>query len=532
MRAVELDADCLERVLQFVSDSGLLRAAHTARALDTAWNAAVNVRSTRLREVQGSTAQINLPRLLFQMPNLAMLETAYSPICPAVCKRLDSKYLKELHLGNCSLLDASDLVFVSSLTQLSTLKLGRTRGTASAVLAQCSNLRNLRTLQLQGFTSLAEKLMTNLIPLTGLQHLSLLADEDSKATLRSLSMQLLSWCTPHLTSFECGKLESTYPLAALRGLEHLQVLSLTNCKLFLNPDCTGHDLLAELAHLTQVASVSLKQLPTRAANCGQIVHDMQQLKHLKGLHVQQGSSRGMLEGLTALTNLAELVLLDELTHIQSRSTLSQVLPRLHRLTKLELRVSGDVLVEGFRLFRNLPYLRQLKFEGVHCEDKGLLQLFWGLTSLVAPVTSLSFRNADFSWSLPGLFHTAAGSQVIDLDLGRFPMHGLKDFAKVFPDVTSLRLIVDMVRPVLLQDWVKLQELFVDWQPLETMAEVDPVFVCASLAGLPELRQVTLQCPAAGRIGNTSCFALLKHSQHNILQLLPGVDVYICQSEAS
>ena len=529
---MDLDADCLERVLQFVSDSGLLRAAHTARAVDSAWNAAVNVRSTRLLEVLVTTAQINLPYLLSQMPNLAALEAAYSAICPAACKQLDSKQLKELHLGNCSLLEAPDLVFVSSLTQLSTLRLGKSRATASAVLEQCSNLRNLRTLELHGFTSLNEKLMTNLIPLTGLQHLSLIADEDSKATLQSLSMQLLSWCTPHLTSFECGKLESTYPLAALRGLEHLQVLSLTNCKLFLNPDSTGHDLLAELAHLTQVTNISLRQLPTKAANTGQIMHDMQQLKHLKGLHVQQGKSRGMLEGLTALTNLAELVLLDELTHTQSRSTQSHVLPTLYQLTKLELTVSGDVLVEGFRLFRNLPYLRHLQFEGVQCDNKGLVQLFWGLTSLVAPVTSLGFRNTDFSRSSPGQFHTPAGAHVIDLDLGRFPMHGLRDFAKVFPDVSSLRLIVDMAQQLLLQDWVRLQKLFIDWQPLETIAAINPVLVCASLAGLSELRQVTLQCPAAERVGDSSYFALLNDSQHSILQLLPGVDVCICQSEAS
>ena len=527
MEPVELDADSLDRVLQLVSDSTLLRAVHTSRLLDKSWEAAVNVRAQRLREVTAVSDPCNLARLLAKLPNLLTLDAAYSSITPEVCEQLHTMQLKELTLAQCASLEPQHFLFLHQLTQLEYLKLSKIRAAASTILEQCNNLRRLRHVELHGFTSLNEKLFTNLLPLTALRSLSLTADEDSNATLRSLSMQLLAWCTPHLTSFECGKIESTYPLAALRGLEELQKLSLTNCKLFLKPDITGHDLLVEIAHLTQLTSVSLRQLATRPSDYSQMKQDIRQLKHLKSLTVEQGKARGMLEGLTALTNLAELVLLDELTHIQSRFVLSEMLLSLYQLTHLDIQVSGDVLVEGFRLFRNLPYLRQLNFQGVKCNDsKGVVHLFWGLTSLVAPVTRLRLRDADFSGAHFGRYHTAAGANVAELDLGRFPLHSLASFSKVFPDVISLRLIVHTFMDMPLQSWAQLQKLCVEWQPVESTVDVDPLDMCVSLVALPRLKQLTIECPA-GQAGDKQFFAQIADRHQDMLQALPGVDVVVC-----
>lgn len=528
MNPVELDADSLDRVLQYVSDSSLLRAVHTTRLLNKSWEAAINIRAQRLREVTASSSPCNLAQLLAKLPKLASLEAAYSSISPQVCKQLETMQLKQLSLMHCAVLEPLHFSFLHHLTQLEVLKLGKVRAAASTVLQQCSCLHTLQHLDLHGFTAVDEKLFTNLVPLTRLKSLSLIADEDSNATLRSLSMQLLSWCTPHLTSFECGKLESTHPLAALRDLQELQKLSLTNCKLFLKPDMTGHDLLVEMAQLSQLTSVALRQFATRSSDSSQMLQDLRQLKHLKSFTVQQGKARGMLEGLTALTNLAELVLLDELTYIQSRFVLSEVLLSLYQLTHLDIRASGNVMVEGFRLFRSLPYLRQLNFQGVKSNDfKGVVHLFWGMTSLVAPVTRLSLRDADFTNAHPGQYHTPAGANVTDLDLGRFPLHSLTTFAKVFPDVVSLRLIVDTFQHMPLQNWERLQQLDVDWQPQESVIDVDLLDMCVSLAVLPHLRQLTLECPT-GQAGGKLYIEQIVDRHQEMLQALPGVDVLICQ----
>lgn len=531
MQPVELDVDSLDRVLQYVSDSGLLRAVHTTRLLNKSWEAAVNSRAQQLREIVGSAKPCNLACLLAKSQNLAALDAAYSLVSPEICKQLEVMQLQHLSLTHCTALEPRHFLFLGHLTDLKTLKLGKIRAAASTVLEQCNSLHSLQQLDLHGFTSIHEKLFTNLIPLTGLQSLSLIADEDGNAMLRSLSMQLLSWCAPHLTSFECGKLESTHPLAALRELQELQKLSLTNCKLFLKPDVTGHDLLVEIAHLTQLTSVSLRQFATRSTDSSQMLQDLRQLKHLRSLTVQQGKARGMLEGLTALTNLAELVLLDQLTPIQSRFVLSELLLGHYQLTHLDLHASGNVMVEGFRLFRNLPYLKQLEFQGVKSNDfKGVVHLFWGLTSLVAPVTKLSLHNADFSNAHPGQYHTPAGANITDLDLGRFPLHSLTTFASVFPDVVTLRLVVDTFQGLPLKSWARLRQLYLDWQPLETIIDVDPLDICASLAVLPQLSKLTIECPS-GQAGDKLYVEQVEHRHQAMLQALPGVDIFVCQSSS-
>jgi len=367
-------------------------------------------------------------------------------------------------MADCGSLTSSDLSCLRHLTGLQVLKLSNVRTTASTVLEGCAHLLRLHTLELRDFKAIDEKLFAKLTPLTELKTLALVAEEGTNATLRSLSMHLLPSCASDLTSLELGKLESTYPLAALRELAQLQVLCLSNCKLFLKPDNTGHDLLAEIAHLTQLTSLSLQQFATQSIHSSQMLQDMRQLKGLRTLHVQQGKARGFIEGLTALTGLVELVLLDPLTDIQSRHVLNEILLGLFHLTCLELSVTGDVLVEGFRLFRHLPFLQKLKFEGTHSYDtKGLSNLFWGLTSLTGSVTSLSLKGSKFSSAIQGRYRTGAGASVYDLDLGEFPVHSLQVFANVFPEVRSLRLILNNFQQLPLQSWTKLTHLCVDWR---------------------------------------------------------------------
>ncbi|KAL0042011.1 hypothetical protein WJX77_000646 [Trebouxia sp. C0004] len=362
--SIELDADSLERILQLVSDSGLLRATHTARQIDRSWRQAVDARTHRLREATTSARPADLAALFKQTPNLQFLDIGYSSISPAACLQLPQLSLRELHMADCGRLTSSDLSCLRHLIHLQILKLSNVRTTASTVLQACAHLLRLRTLELRDFKAIDEKLFAKLTPLTELKTLALVAEEGTNATLRSLSMHLLPSCASNLTSLELGKLESTYPLAALRELAQLQVLCLSNCKLFLKPDSTGHDLLAEIAHLTQLTSLSLQQFATQSIHSSQMLQDMRQLKGLRSLHVQQGKARGFIEGLTALTGLVELVLLDPLTEIQSRHVLKEILLGLFHLTHLQLSATGNVLVEGFRLFRHLPFLQKLKFEGV------------------------------------------------------------------------------------------------------------------------------------------------------------------------
>ena len=526
---IELDADSLERVLQLVSDSGLLRAAHTARLVDKSWNQAVNSRTHRLREASNNGGSADLSALLQKTPNLSSLDIAYSSITPAACRQLYQLQLKELCIADCTELEPSDLAYVRHLTRLQVLKLSHIRSGASAVLESCANLRRLHTLELRDFKSIDEKLFAKLTPLTKLKTLAVVAEDISNATLRSLSMHLLPSCAPNLTSLELGKVESTYPLAALRELSQLQVLSLTNCKLFLKPDNTGHDLLVEVAHLTQLSSLSLRQFATQSVHSAQLHQDMRQLKGLRCLHVEQGRARGFIEGLTALTGLDELVLLDELTEIQSRNVLNELLLSLFHLTCLELSVRGDVLVEGFRLFRHLPFLQKLKFAGPHSFDtKGVSNLFWGLTSLTGTVTSLSLRGAKFSAAIQGRYRTGAGASVHDLDLGEFPVHSLQVFANVFPEARSLCLILVCFQQLPLQSWTKLTHLSIDWQPHMFSIDSDcPLAMCESLSKLPLLRRLTVECPASSVLG-TNPFATVASKHQDMLRLLPGVDVIVVQ----
>ena len=527
--AVELDADSLERILNLVSDSGLLRATHTARLVDRSWNQAINSRAHRLREVSNNHGAADISAMLHKTTNLTALDVAYSSIPPAACRQLHRLHLQELCLADCSSLAPKDLSCLHQLTGLQILKLSNTKAAASAALANCSSLLSLHTLELRDFKALDEKLFTKLTPLTKLKALTLIAEEGNLATLGALSMPLLSWCAPHLTYLECGKVESTYPLSALRELSQLQVLSLTDCKPFLKPDSTGHDLLAELAHLTQVSSLSLRQFATQTLHSAQILQDMRQLKDLKCLHVEQGRARGFIEGLTALTGLVELVLLDDLTEIQSRFVLNEVLLGLFHLTKLELSVTGDVLVEGFRLFRHLPFLKDLKFNGSHSFDtKGVSNLFWGLTSLTGSVTSLSLRGSKFAGAIPGRYRTAAGASVHDLDLGEFPLHSLLVFANVFPEAKSLRLTLTSLQELPLQPWLQLTLLHIDWQP-QASSCMNLKAMYRSLAQLPSLKHLTIECSPASASG-ASQFARLASKHAEFLQALPGVDVIFIQSD--
>ena len=534
--AVELDADSLERILNLVSDSGLLRATHTARLVSGSWSQAVNSRAHRLREVTNSGESADLSALLYKTPHLTALEVAFSSITSTACRQLHRLQLQELTLADCSSLEAKDLHCLHELTGLRVLKLSNTKAAASAALANCSNLLNLHTLELRGFKALNEKLFTQLTPLTNLKTLSLVPEEASNATLGALCMQLLSWCAPHLTYLECGKVESTYPLAALRELSELQVLSLTNCKPFLKPDDTGHDLLVEVAHLTQLSSLLLRQFATHTLHSAELHQDMRQLKGLKCLHVEQGRARGFIEGLTALTGLKELVLLDELTQVQSRHVLNEILLSLIYLTKLELSVTGDVLVEGFRLFRHLPYLKHLKFEGCHSFDtKGLSNLFWGLTGLTGSLSSLSLKGSQFGAAIQGKYRTAAGASVHELDLGEFPLHSLQIFANVFPKATSLHLTLRCLQELPLKAWVNLTSIHIHWLPQKLMNRAgSPTAMCTSLAQLPSLRQLVIEC-----VGKDMClersdapglrsrpFALLAGTHADLLKILPGVDLII------
>lgn len=532
--AVDLDADSLERVLNLVSDSGLLRASHTARLVNKSWSQAVDSRAHRLREVTNSRESADLSTLLYKTPNLTALDIAFSSITPVACRQLHRLQLQELTLADCSSLAPKDLHCLHELTGLCVLKLCNIKAAASAALANCSKLLNLHTLELTDFKALNEKLFTQLTPLTNLKTLSLVPDEASNATLGALSMQLLSWCAPHLTYLECGKVESTYPLAALRELSQLQVLNLNNCKPFLKPDDTGHDLLVEVAHLTQLSSLSLCKFAIQTVHSAQLHQDMRQLKGLKCLHVEQGRTRGFIEGLTALTGLNELVLLDELTEIQSRHVLNEVLLSLIYLTKLELSVTGDVLVEGFRLFRHLPYLKQLKFEGSHSFDtKGVSNLFWGLTGLIGSVTSLSLKGSRFGAAIQGKYRTAAGASIDELDLGEFPLHSLQMFANVFPKVTSLRLTLRTLQELQLKSWANLTHVHIYWLPQAVGAgSCSPTAMCRSLAQLPSLRHLVFEClgqDVALSLGS-SPFALLANRHADMLNILPGVDVSIIQPD--
>ena len=532
---IELDVDSLEHILNMVSSSGLLRATHTARLVDRSWNQAVNLRAHRLREVSNNGAVGDVSALLSKTPNLTALDMVFSSVTPAACRQLHRLHsLQELCLADCSDLASKDLCCLHHLTGLQVLRLCNVRTTASTALANCSSLLRLHTLELRNFKALDEKLVTGLSRLTSLNNLSLVPEEGSDATLGTLSMQLLSWCAPYLTYLQCGKIESTYPLEALRELSQLQVLSLTNCKPFLKPNSTGHDLLVQIAHLTQLSSLELHQFATQtvySGQTGQILQDMRQLKGLKCLHVQQGRARGFVDGLTALTGLVELVLLDDLTEVQSRHVVNEVLLSLFHLTKLELSVTGDVLVEGFRLFRNLPFLKHLKFAGSHSFDtKGVSNLFWGLTSLTGSVTSLSLRGSKFGAAVQGRYRTAAGSSILDLDLGEFPVHSLQVFANVFPEAQHLRLTLTSLQELPLHPWSALASLYIDWQPhtSDTLFE-SPSAMCESLAQLPNLRCVTIGCQCVGLSGS-SPFSLMADKHSELLQALPGVDVLIVQSD--
>ena len=530
--SIELDADSLERILQLVSDSGLLRATHTARQLNRSWRQAIDSRTHRLREATNSARPADLAVLLKQTTNLIFLDILYSSMSPAACVQLPQLSLQRLHIADCGGLASSDLSCLCHLTGLHVLKLSNVRTTASTVLEGCTNLLRLHTLELRDFKAIDEKLFSKLTPLTELRTLALVAEEGTNATLRSLSMHLLPSCASNLTSLELGKLESTYPLAALRELAQLQVLCLSNCKLFLKPDNTGHDLLAEIAHLTQLTALSLRQFATQLIHSSQMLHDMQQLKGLRSLHVQQGKARGFIEGLTALTGLVELVLLDPLTETQSRHVLNEILLGLFHLSRLELSVTGDVLVEGFRLFRHLPFLQKLKFEGMHSYDtKGLSNLFWGLTSLTGSVTSLSLKGSKFSSAIQGRYRTGAGASVYDLDLGEFPVHSLQVFANIFPEVRSLRLILNNFQQLPLQSWTKLTRLCVDWHPRTAGPSADhcPLAMCESLSKLCCLQKLTIECPLTDVFGIVP-FAVMASKHKDMLHILPGVDVVIHQCD--
>ncbi len=530
--SIELDPDSLERILQLVSDCGLLRATHTARLVNKSWRQAIDSRTHRLREATNSARPVDLAALLKQTSNLTFLDILYSSMSPAACLQLPQLSLQRLHIADCGSLASSDLSCLHHLTDLHVLKLSNVRTTASTVLEGCANLLRLHTLELRDFKAIDEKLFSKLTPLTELRTLALVAEEGTNATLRSLSMHLLPSCASNLTSLELGKLESTYPLAALRELAQLQVLRLSNCKLFLKPDNTGHDLLAEISHLTQLTSLSLQQFATQSINSSQMLQDMRQLKGLRSLRVQQGKARGFIEGLTALTGLVELVLLDPLTEIQSRHVLNEILLGLFHLTCLELSVTGDVLVEGFRLFRHLPYLQKLKFEGTHSYDtKGLSNLFWGLTSLTGSVTSLSLKGSKFSSAIQGRYRTGAGASVYDLDLGEFPVHSLQVFANVFPEVRSLRLILNNFQQLPLQSWTKLTRLCVDWHPRTAGPSANhcPLAMCESLSKLCRLQQLTIECPLTDVLG-IDPFAVISSKHKDMLCILPGVDVVILQCD--
>lgn len=534
--SVELDADSLERILQLVSDSGLLRAIHTARLVGKSWRQAVDSRTHRLREVANSSAPADLSALLQKTPHLKFLDIAYSSISPAACLQLPQLSLHELCLADCSNLASSDLACLRHLTGLQVLKLSYVRTTASAVLTSCANLLSLHTLELRDFRAIDEKLFAKLAPLSELKTLALVVEEGTNATLRSLAMHILPSCAPNLTSLELGKVESTYPLAALRELSQLQVLNLTNCKLFLKPDITGHDLLAEVAHLTQLSSLSLRQFATQSTHSAQMLQDLRQLKGLRSLHIEQGRVRGFIEGLTALTGLVELVLLDVLSEVQSRQVVNEVLLGLFHLTRLELSVTGDVLVEGFRLFRHMPFLQKLVFEGCHASDhKGISSLFWGLTSLTGSVSTLSLKGADFSSAMRGGYSTSAGASVHNLDLGQFPVHSLQQFANVFPEVRSLRLILKCASfPVLpLQRWTQLTHLDIDWHPEVCAGDcVCPLIMCESLSDLRCLRQLTIECrSAAAVVSGFSAFAVLAAVHKDMMRVLPGVDIIIVQHDS-
>lgn len=528
---VELDADSLERILSLVADTGLLRGTHTARLLSRSWCQAVHSRAQRLREVSNHGPVADVSQLLSKSPNITALDMAFSSISPAGCRQLVGLRLQELCLADCSGIASTDLQCLHQLTALQVLKLSNLRTTASAALTYCGRLLSLHTLELRDFRALDERKLTILTRLTSLKSLSLVAEEGSNATLGTLSMQLLSWCAPNLTYLQCGKVESTYPLEALRDLSQLQVLSLINCKPFLKPDRTGHDLLVQVAHLTQLSSLMLHQFSALTLEPGQIHQELRQLKGLKSLHVQQGRARGFVEGLTALTGLVELVLLDQLTVIQSRHVVTEVLLTLFHLTRLDLAVTGDVLVEGFRLFRNLPFLRQLKFAGSHCLDtKGVSNLFWGLTSLTGSVTSLSLRGSTFGAAAEGRYRTAAGAGVLDLDLGKFPVHSLQMFANVFPEAKSLRLTLTSLQNLPLVPWLALERLNIDWQPQTSDALTDsPTAMCESLAQLPRLRLLVIECSTVPMLG-VSPFGLVAVKHAALLQALPGVDVLIVQRD--
>ena len=412
------------------------------------------------------------------------------------------------------------------------MRLSKTKQIASAALQSCAELKQLHTLEIRNFTALEEKFLADLDHLTALQHLALVAEDNSKAMLGALSMHLLPACTANLTYLELGKLESTYPLAALRGLSQLKFLSLLNCKPFLKPDATGHDLLVEVAHLTHLTGLALRHFTPRSLQSSQMLQDMRQLKGLKCLHIAQGHARSFFQGLSALTSLVELVLLDPLSEINSRHILNEALLGFIHLSRLELSVSGDLLVEGFRLFRHLPFLQRLKFEGCHsCDTKGVSSLFWGLTGMTGNLTSLSLSGAQFLHAVPGRYRTAAGACVHDLDLGQFPVHSFDSFANVFPAVRSLKVVLARLQPLPLHAWTNLTHLYICWQSLEVQPDPgSPLALCESLASMHALRQLTIEWSCLKDVGKRMSaddpFLVIANKHDDMLRTLPGVDVTI------
>ena len=260
----ELDADSLERVLQLVFDSGLLRGVHTARLVNRSWSNAVNARSRRLYQVSNRGEPADLVALLEKTPYITCLDVGYSRITPTAYRQLSQLQLQELCLTDCADLTIPDLARLSCLTTLRILKLFGVQATASAALEHCGSLLRLHTLELRGFRHIDEQKVTALRPLTKLQTLAVVAEDSSNAILRALCLHLLPSCVSNLTRLELGKVESTYPLAALRELAQLKVLCFANCKPFLTPDHTGHDMLVEVAHITQLSSLMLRRFAPKS----------------------------------------------------------------------------------------------------------------------------------------------------------------------------------------------------------------------------------------------------------------------------
>ena len=148
---VELDADSLERILNLVSDRGLLRGTHTARLVSRSWCQAVDSRAHRLRQVSNLWAATDTSKLLSKTPNITALDMAFCSISSAGCKQLHGLQLKELCFADCSRLAPMDLHCLHQLTGLQVLKLSNLRTTASSALSCCSSLLRLHTLDFRDF---------------------------------------------------------------------------------------------------------------------------------------------------------------------------------------------------------------------------------------------------------------------------------------------------------------------------------------------------------------------------------------------